>query len=123
MEKEIADLSRRGTFTLIKRSDLPSGANLLPGTWAFKVKRFPDGRVRGDRQVEGIDYDKTYAPVVQWSTVRLLMTLSVALGLKTKQVDFDLAFAQAELDEGRTYFWSYQKVSSQMTTDKKELTS
>ena len=108
MEKEIADLSRRGTFTLIKRSDLPSGANLLPGTWAFKVKRFPDGRirkykarfcVRGDRQVEGIDYDKTYAPVVQWSTVRLLMTLSVALGLKTKQVDFDLAFAQAELDE------------------------
>ena len=32
MEKEIADLFlRRGTFTLIKRSEMPSGAKLLPG--------------------------------------------------------------------------------------------
>ncbi len=42
--------------------------NMLPSTWAFKIKRYPDGRVkkfkarfcaRGDRQKEGIDYFDT----------------------------------------------------------------
>jgi hypothetical protein len=54
--------------------------NVLPSTWAFKCKRFPDGAfrnlkarfcVRGDRQKEGIDYFDTFAPVVSWPTVRL----------------------------------------------------
>jgi hypothetical protein len=66
------------------------GKNVLPSTWAFKIKRYPDGRVkkfksrfcaRGDRQQEGIDYFKTWAPVVQWSTVRIVMTLAVKLKL------------------------------------------
>jgi hypothetical protein len=48
--------------------------NLLPSTWAFKIKRYPDGRVkkfkaqfcaRGNHQKEGIDYFETWAPVVQ----------------------------------------------------------
>ncbi len=47
--------------------------NVLPSTWAFKVKRYPDGQVkkfkalfcaRGDRQKEGIDYFETLALVV-----------------------------------------------------------
>jgi hypothetical protein len=42
-----------------------AGMNILPSTWAFKLKRFPDGlakkfkarfRARGDRQKFGIDY-------------------------------------------------------------------
>jgi hypothetical protein len=51
--------------------------------WVFKIMRFPDGRiqrfkarlvVRGDFQVEGVDYDEKYAPVVvPWSTVQLLL--------------------------------------------------
>ncbi len=58
-----------------------SDMNVLPSTWAFKIKRYPDGCVkkfkarfcaRGDRQKEGINYFETWAPVVQWSTVRLL---------------------------------------------------
>ena len=39
-------------------------------------------------------YD-TYAPVVAWSVVRLLLILTVALDLKTKQVDYTLAFCHA----------------------------
>jgi hypothetical protein len=55
--------------------------------------------VRGDRQLEGIDFFETYAPVVAWSTVRLLLILTVKLGLATKQVDYTLAFVQADLKE------------------------
>eukprot|EP00957_Ditylum_brightwellii_P153280 11665901-Ditylum_brightwellii.AAC.1 len=35
--------------------------------------------VRGDQQVEGIDYFETHAPVVSWSTLRTVMTLAVNL--------------------------------------------
>jgi hypothetical protein len=80
--------------------------NVLHSTWAFKCKRYPDGRVkqfkarfcaRGDQQQEGIDYFETWSPVVQWTTVRVMMILSVILGLKTHQADITAAFVHATL--------------------------
>jgi hypothetical protein len=80
--------------------------NVLPSTWAFKCKRFPDGRVkkfkarfcaRGDRQKEGIDFFETWSPVVQWTTVRIMMILSVILNLETHQADITAAFVHATL--------------------------
>eukprot|EP00956_Cyclotella_meneghiniana_P013817 scaffold20267_cov42-Cyclotella_meneghiniana.AAC.1 len=80
--------------------------NVLPSTWDFKCKRYPDGRIkkfkacfcaRGDRQVEGVDYFQTWSPVAQWVTVHLLMILSVILRLKTAQADITAAFVHAEL--------------------------
>lgn len=50
-------------------------------------------------QTEGIDYFDTYAPVVQWSTVRLMLTLSLKYGWCTRQVDYTNAFAQADIQE------------------------
>ena len=55
--------------------------------------------VRGDLQSEGVDYFETYAPVVQWSTVRLVLTMILSHGWHTKQVDYTNAFAQAEINE------------------------
>ena len=87
--------------------DRPKGANVLPSTWAFKVKRFPSGEVKklkarhcvkGCCQAPGVDYFKVWAPVVEWRTVRLMLILSAALGLATKQVDFTAAFVHAPID-------------------------
>jgi hypothetical protein len=50
-------------------------------------------------QEEGVDYFETYAPVVEWSTVRMLLTMVLQEGWNTKQVYYTNAFAQAELDE------------------------
>lgn len=81
--------------------------NVLPSTWAFKIKRYPDGLmrklkarfcVRGDKQIEGVDYFDTFAPVVNWNTVRLLLILSVLLELKTKQIDYTAAFVHAPIN-------------------------
>ena len=81
--------------------------NVVKSTWAFKVKRYPDSTVkklkarfcvRGDTQVEGVDFFDTYAPVVQWSTVRLLLILSILLNLQTCQVDYTAAFVHAPID-------------------------
>ena len=69
-------------WTLVERTP---DMNVLPSTWAFKLKRFPDllpkkfkARfcVRGDRQIHGVDYFETWAPVVHWSTIRTVMILA-----------------------------------------------
>jgi hypothetical protein len=70
------------------------GKDVLPSTWAFKIKRYPDGRVKkfkaricagGYKQQEGINYFETWAPVVQWSTVQIVMTLALKLNLISVQ--------------------------------------
>jgi hypothetical protein len=67
-QKEIQTLQDIGTWEEAERSKVPKGANILPGTWVFKRKRFPDGKlrkhkarycVRGDMQEAGVDYDET----------------------------------------------------------------
>jgi hypothetical protein len=50
-------------------------------------------------QQEGVDYFEIYAPVVQWSTIRMLLTLVLREGWSTRQVDYKNAFAQAEIKE------------------------
>ncbi|GAX10397.1 hypothetical protein FisN_3Lu622 [Fistulifera solaris] len=109
MDEEYYSLKALDPWDEVPRSEaIEKGANILPSTWAFKCKRYPDGTVkkykarwciRGDRQIEGVDFFETYAPVVSWSTVRLLLIMSIVLGLATRQVDYTLAFVQADLDE------------------------
>ena len=65
--------------------------------------------MRGDQQIKGVDYFETYAPVVQWSTVRMAMTLAANLGLKSKQVDYTNAFVQADLPPGEEVYISLPK--------------
>jgi len=107
--EEIQSLSDKKSWKIMKRP-LVKG-NILPSTWALKRNRYPDGRIRkykapfcvqGDKQKFGFDYDDTYAPVVQWSTVHMLLTLTMKLGLKTKQVDYLNTFVQAKID-GEVY--------------------
>ena len=79
---------------------------VLPSKWVFKIKRLPSGIaqkfkarfvVRGDRQREGIDFFETWAPVVQWSTVRLMMVLAAKLRLHSAQCDITAAFVHSPL--------------------------
>jgi hypothetical protein len=55
--------------------------------------------MRGDRQVEGVDFFDTFAPVVNWMTVHLMLILIAILGLSTHQVDYTASFIHAPIDE------------------------
>ena len=55
--------------------------------------------VKGDLQKEGIDFFDTYAPVVKWSTIRMLLIETLSRNWTTRQVDFTNAFAQGTLSE------------------------
>jgi hypothetical protein len=89
------------------------GMNVLPSTWAFKIKRYPDGSVkkfkarfcaRGDKQLEGIDYFETWAPVVQWSTIRVVLIMALKLGYSSVQCDITAAFIHAVLPDDEEIF-------------------
>ena len=103
-EIELQTLNDLNVFTIVKREDWMS---IVSSVWAFKKKRYPSGEIRklkarfcarGFEQKEGIDYFETYAPVVNWQTVRLLLMSSILLNLSTKQIDYTAAFVQAEID-------------------------
>jgi hypothetical protein len=113
MANEIQELEDHKTWNVVKRNSVPQGSKVLPSTWVLRTKRYPDGRlrkhkarfcVRGDRQVEGIDYTDKYSPVVAWSTVRLLLTIAIYQKLYTKQVDFSNAFVQATLKQDENIY-------------------
>ena len=86
---------------------------MINSTWALKIKRFPDGLIKkfkarfcvhGNQQVNDIDFFETYAPVVHWMTVWLMLILDVLLCLKSKQGDITAAFVHADVEEGENIF-------------------
>ena len=77
MDKELEGLIKRKTWSLVPRAN----HKMIPGTWAFKIKRKPDGSlskskdrfcVCGDiqrKKQESILDTDPYAPVIGWSTI------------------------------------------------------
>ena len=113
MKTELDNLAKHKCWSGVLRSSLPSNAHVLKTTWTYKIKRLPDGSIlkfkarfcaRGDLQIQDTDVFETFSPTVKWSTVRVLLALSLQLGLKTRQVDFAQAFIQASLPEGEHIF-------------------
>jgi len=105
---EIRGLEKLGVFQYHKIAALPHGAQLLNSIWSYRRKRKPTGELLkhkarictdGSQQKFGIDYWETYAPVVNWSTVRLVLVLSTIMNLHSRQVDFAQAFPQAPLSD------------------------
>ena len=87
--------------------------NVLPSIWAFKVKQYPDGTIkkfkgcfcaRGDKQIQGVDFFETYSPVVQWTTIRLMLVLKCILGLCSQQGNITCAFLHASLGKDETIY-------------------
>jgi hypothetical protein len=108
MRKECEAHYKEGTYKLIKRSELPEGATLLSSVWQMKRKRKPSTgeiskykarmNVSGSKMIKGLHYEETYAPVVQWATIRLFISLAILSNWHTRQLDFVLAYTQADIE-------------------------
>jgi hypothetical protein len=110
MQREVEAFDENNNWKLVHRFKVPQGATILPAVWQTKRKRKIATRevykrkarlnLDGSKQVKGVNYWNTYAPVTSWPTVRLLLTMAIIRGWHTKQLDFFLAFTQApaELD-------------------------
>ena len=86
---------------------MPKGTKILDSIWSMKRKRDIKTRevykykarlnVHGGQQIKGEHFNETHSPVVNWYSIRTLTILGLLLGWETKQVDFILAYPQADL--------------------------
>jgi Reverse transcriptase (RNA-dependent DNA polymerase) len=81
---------------------------LLPTHPVLQIKRTVNGEFEryktrivagGDHQGCGVDCTGTYAPVIEWTIVRLFLYLSCDFSWENVQVDVNIAFLNGELDE------------------------
>jgi uncharacterized protein (DUF486 family) len=90
-----------------KRSQVQEGVKVLDSVLAMRRKRRIETKeiykwkarlnIHGGQQEYGINYWETFAPVVTWISIRLVLILSIVLSWHTSQIDFILAYPQAPI--------------------------
>ncbi len=60
--------------------------------------------LEGAQQLEGSDFFDTCVPVVQWTTVCLMLVLENVLGLKSKQINVTAVFLHATYEEDKNFY-------------------
>ena len=82
MEEEYDSIVKNNAWEIVPR---PVDKSVVGLRWIYKVKQTANGSVekckarfvaRGFSQIEGIDYEETFAPVAQYSSIRTILTLS-----------------------------------------------
>ena len=99
-EQELDALNRRHVFNLVEH---PKGQKVIRNHWVFDIK--DDGRKRaclvakGFSQVEGMDYDQVFSPVVHFETVRFIISMAALENWHMHGLDVCNAYLYGELDE------------------------
>jgi hypothetical protein len=103
MEDEINSLKENDTFTL---TPLPESRKIVGGRWVYTIKESANGSetykaryvAKGYSQVKGIDYQETFAPTANLTSVRVLMQLAAQHDLTLHQMDVKTAYLNAPID-------------------------
>ena len=97
---------------------MPAEKQCVKNKWVFKVKRNGIFQARfvacGYSQIPGVDFQEHFAPVVNDTLYRIMITVMMMMGLKAKIVDIETAFLHGDLEERLT--WTLQKASEPQKT-------
>lgn len=105
MNKELTALENNKTWEI---TTLPPNKRAIGCKWIYKTKFKPDGSVErykdrlvilGCKQVYGIDYLDTFAPVAKLTTVRILLVVAAVQNWIAIQMDVTNAFLHGDLHE------------------------
>jgi hypothetical protein len=86
----------------------PEGKFVVTSKWIYKINHATDGSVkkyktrfvaRGFSQVEGIDYEETFAPVARYTSIRTIIALAASMGWKLHQMDVKTTLINDEIEE------------------------
>jgi hypothetical protein len=101
MHEELNNFKRNQVWELIER---PKDHNMIGTKWVFHNKQDQNGIVarnkaklvaQGYTQVEGLDFDETYAPVARLEVIRILLAYAYAHNIKLYQMDVKSAILNA----------------------------
>ncbi|CAM8904873.1 unnamed protein product [Rhodiola kirilowii] len=109
MHEELEEFARNDIWDLVPK---PDGVNVIDTKWIFKNKSDATGNItrnkarlvaQGYTQIEGIDFDETFAPVARLEATHLLLALACHLKFWLFQMDVKSAFLNGFLNE-KVYF-------------------
>jgi len=98
MREEIQAPKKHNTSAL---QDLPNRKKPISCKWVYWVKYPSDGTIqwykehlviRDGHQVEGLDYNKTFAPVAKMCNVRRFLSAAMSKDWELHQLDINNAF-------------------------------
>ena len=105
MHEELNNFIRNQVWELVER---PKNHNVIETKWVFCNKQDQDGIVVRNKarlvaqdytQVEGIDFGETYALVVRFEVIRILLAYACAHNIKLYQMDVKSVFLNGYINE------------------------
>ncbi|GJU00651.1 retrovirus-related pol polyprotein from transposon TNT 1-94 [Tanacetum coccineum] len=105
MQEELNQFVANDVWELVP---LPISQSVIGTKWVFRNKLDENGIVsrnkarlvaQGYNQQEGIDYDKTYAPVARLESIRIVLAIACANNFKLYQMDVKSAFLNGFINE------------------------
>ena len=98
MRSEIDSMGNNQVWNLV---DPPDGVRPIECKWIYKKKKDMDGNVhiykarlvaKGFRQVQGIDYDKTFSPVAMLKSIWIILAIAAYFDYEIWHMDVKIAF-------------------------------
>jgi Reverse transcriptase (RNA-dependent DNA polymerase) len=105
IDKEVSALEDAGTWTMVLHQP---GMNILRSHLVLKAKRDTVGAIIkykallvavGDARVHGLDFDQSYAPVADFTVVRIILSIAARENRVEYSLDVSNAFVRAPLAE------------------------
>ncbi len=104
--EELGALREMRTYILVHEDEVDPH-NVIRCRWVFALKKGSNGEVKhykacivtkGFSQIYTIDYEETFAPVVKWVSIHILLTLATRFDLDVHRMDVKMAFLNGNLE-------------------------
>jgi hypothetical protein len=105
MNEELDQIEKNNTWELVPR---PEDKNVIGSKWVFKNKMNEQRQIvtrkarlvcKGYAQIEGLDFDETFAPVERLEAIRMFLAYACHKKFKVYQMDVKSYFLNGDLKE------------------------
>jgi hypothetical protein len=88
MIEEYKSILKNDVWDIVPR---PERKFVVTSKWIYKIRHAADGSIekykvifvaRGFSQVEGVDYNETFAPIARYTSIRTIIALVASMGWK-----------------------------------------
>jgi hypothetical protein len=103
--EEYNSIMKNDVWEVVPRHE---GKSVMTSKWLYKLKHAADGNIEKYKsrfvawrfsQVEGVDYDETFASVARYTSIREVISIAAEMGWKIHQMDVKTAFLNGVIEE------------------------